>query len=87
MVSLADEVRKLIIASLRLQIRPSQLADDTDLFGPGLGLDSVDSVQLVVSVEAHFGVTFSDAELAARPLTSVDAFVELLTQKGVKAEP
>jgi acyl carrier protein len=87
MVSLVDEVRELVVASLRLQSRPSQLAADTNLFGPGLGLDSVDTVQLVVSIEAHFGVTFSDAELAARPLTSIEAFVQLLTQKGVRGEP
>ena len=83
MPSLVDEVRELIVTSLRLQRPPGQLASDADLFGPSLGLDSVDAVQLIVSLEAHFGVAFSDAELAARPLTSIDAFVQLLTEKGV----
>lgn len=83
MSSLVDVVRELIVASLRLKIDPSEIALDTDLFGSGLGLDSVDSVQLLVSIEAHFGVAFSDAELAERPLTSIDTIVQLLGRKGI----
>ena len=81
--ALVDEIRRLVVRSLRLDREPDTLDVDTNLFGPELGLDSVDAVQLVTSIEKHFDIQLSDADLARRPLTSVRAIVQLLIERGI----
>jgi acyl carrier protein len=49
---LKNEIRSLLISNLMLQVEPAAILDDTPLFGAGgLGLDSVDALQLVVALE------------------------------------
>ena len=55
-----------------LQEEPGEIADDTPLFGEGLGLDSVDALQLVVALEKHFGLKIADAEKAKQILQSIN---------------
>lgn len=81
------QVKHAIVRSLRLSIDPAEIADDIPLFGEGLGLDSVDALELVLEIERTFGVAISDEELARRVLRSVDSiagFVEA-SRGGVSA--
>jgi acyl carrier protein len=67
------ELKGLIIKELNLQGRdPQSIDDDAPLFGPpqngaGLGLDSLDALQLAMSVEEHFGVRIPEGD-EARPI-------------------
>ena len=71
---LKNEIRSLIIANLMLQIEPGQILDDTLLFGAGgLGLDSVDALQLVVALEKQYGLKISDTEVARKTLLTVNS--------------
>lgn len=76
----ATEVRTrlktLLIEELNLQgKRPEDIQDDAPLFGEGLGLDSLDALQLAMVIEEHFGVKIPEGD-AARPIfASVDAIV------------
>jgi len=71
---LKNEIRSLIIANLMLQIEPGQIRDDTLLFGAGgLGLDSVDALQLVVALEKQYGLKISDTEVARKTLLTVNS--------------
>lgn len=61
-----------MVESLMLQIPASDIGDDTPLFGPdGLGLDSVDALQLVVMLDKHFGFKVPDPDTAREVLRSV----------------
>ena len=61
MDALKLEVKKVIIAGLELEdLTPDDIADDEALFGDdGLGLDSVDALELGVAIKKSFGITFS----------------------------
>ncbi len=50
------EVRRMLIDRLRIAREPDEIDPDTALFGSGLGLDSLDSVELLVCLDADFGI-------------------------------
>jgi acyl carrier protein len=69
---LIPEVKKLIIDSLRIEgMTPEEIDTDAPLFGEGLGLDSIDALQLVVAMEKDYGVVVPDAEVGAIVFQSV----------------
>ena len=55
-----DRVREVIIVAARLPLEPEDIDPDTGLFGTGLGLDSIDGLEIVVSLEQAFGVSLAD---------------------------
>lgn len=62
MTDLANEVKELIIESLFLEdITPEDIVDDDALFGDGLGLDSIDALELGLAIKNKYNVTI-DAE-------------------------
>ncbi|MFT4548462.1 MAG: acyl carrier protein [Verrucomicrobiales bacterium] len=70
---LKTKIKEALIEELMLQEDLDEIGDDMPLFGPeGLGLDSVDALQLVVALEKHFGLKVPDAEAAKGILASVD---------------
>jgi acyl carrier protein len=70
---LKTRIKDAMIEELMLQETPDEIADDDPLFGPdGVGLDSVDALQLVVALEKNFGLKIADAEAAKGILTSVN---------------
>jgi acyl carrier protein len=84
--SLPMQVKEAIVRCLRLPLAPQDIADDVPLFGEGLGLDSIDALELVLELERAFGVKISDEQLGRRVLRSVNTIVELIEQsKGPSA--
>ena len=69
---LKARIRQLLVDSLMLQLKPEEIADDVLLFGEGLGLDSVDALQLVVALEKSFGLKIKDADMAREVLKNVN---------------
>ena len=58
---LAARIKDLIVSRLKLEgVSPSEIGDDSPLFGEGLGLDSIDALELVLAVEQTFGVRIDD---------------------------
>ena len=88
---LRGQLKTLIIESLNLQgMTPDMIADETPLFGEGMGLDSVDALELAVAIEKKFGIRIAD-EAAAREafasIASLSAFVEhRLGQEQARSE-
>lgn len=77
--TLREDIKQAIIRSLRLPITAAEIGDDVPLFGEGLGLDSIDVLELVLELERSFGVSITDEETGARVLRSVNtiaAFIE-----------
>jgi acyl carrier protein len=76
--SLRARVKEAIVRSLRLPIAPEEIGDDVPLFGEGLGLDSIDALELVLELERSFGVVVSDDQMGGRVLRSVNTIVEFI---------
>jgi acyl carrier protein len=70
---LRQEIKRLMVENLMLQLTPEEIADNQPLFGPGsVGLDSVDALQLVVALDKAYGLKIADSDVARRTLHSVD---------------
>jgi acyl carrier protein len=69
---LLEKVKLMIIDSLRIEgMTPAEIDSDAPLFGEGLGLDSIDALQLVVAMEKEFGVVVPDAATGSTVFASV----------------
>ncbi len=78
---LKARIKSVLVEELMLQVTAEEIADDLPLFGPeGLGLDSVDALQLVVAVEKHFGLKVGDAEAARGILQNVESIAAAVEQ-------
>lgn len=70
---LVGELKNLIIETLKLEeITPEDIADEGPLFGDGLGLDSIDALELVVALEKKYRVLIPDSEVGERVFRSVN---------------
>lgn len=78
--SIRTNLKKLIVATLNLDgLTPERIADDEPLFGSGLGLDSVDALELVVALEKEYGISIASHEVDRSvfgSLASLAGFVE-----------
>ena len=72
-----DQLASLLVTTLRLEREPGDIDPDCPLFGTGLGLDSIDAVELVVAVERTFGVRFPD-QANLRPMRTPNTLVDFI---------
>ena len=77
--NLNAEIKQAIVRSLRLPMAPEAIEDDMPLFGEGLGLDSIDVLELVLEIERTFGVSITDEQTGARVLRSVTSIADFIT--------
>ena len=72
--NLRDAIKEMMVENLMLKVTKEQIGDSMPLFGPdGLGLDSIDALELVVSLEKKFGVSVPNSEAARKALATVDS--------------
>ena len=79
---LKPQIKEAIVRSLRLTMSPSEIEDAIPLFGEGLGLDSIDALELVLELERTFGVRIKDEEVGNRVLRSVNSIAEFIEATG-----
>jgi acyl carrier protein len=79
--TLRPRIKEVLVQSLRLPYPAAEIADDVGLFGEGLGLDSIDALELVLAIEREFGVTIGDEQTANRVLRSVNAIAEFIEER------
>lgn len=87
---LKRRVKVLMIEGLKLEDkRPEDIEDGAPIFVEGLGLDSIDALELVVLVEEHFHVAIPDEEVGQRAFASIDALTDFIAgaQAGAAASP
>ena len=72
------KVRQMLISVLDVQRAPDEIDPDAPLFGTGLGLDSIDAVEVVVSMEELFGVRLSDDAMVRAEMRTVNALVDVV---------
>ena len=83
---LLQEIKEMLVEELMLQVTAAEISDEMPLFGPeGLGLDSVDALQLVVALEKHFSLKMSDGEAAKGILKSVSTIAAEITSRAAAA--
>lgn len=80
-------LKKQMIEELNLEdLRPEDIEDDAILFGEGLGLDSIDALELVVIMEKYYGVRISDENVGRKVLTSINTMAEYILEESTKAK-
>ncbi len=82
---LKTEIKLAIVRSLRLPITADEIGDDTPLFGEGLGLDSIDVLELILELERNFGIVITDEQLGVAVLQSVDTIAAFVIKHRTDA--
>ena len=84
MSDLKQQVKELIISALEIEdIKPENIVDSEPLFGEGLGLDSIEALELGVALRKKFGVKFStDNAENKKHFASVDALAAFIEASG-----
>ncbi len=81
MEDLKNTLKQQIIDSLNLQgMKPSDIDDTAPLFGDGLGLDSIDSLELMVLLERNYGIKIEDAREGRKVLESVESMANYIQE-------
>jgi len=79
-----SQVKIMLVKDLKLKIAPEDIKNTDLIFDGGLGLDSIDALELVVALEKRFKVRIPDATVGAKVLVSVDSIVRFIKEKQQK---
>ena len=81
MNDLKKDIKELIIQSLNLgDVTPESIVDDAPLFQEGLGLDSIDALELAVAIERRYKVVIPDEAVGKRAFSSVSALAQYVSE-------
>ena len=79
--TLKQDIKRMMVENLMLQVTTDEIGDEQDLFGPGsLGLDSVDALQLVVALDKKYGLKIPDPKVAREILRSVSSIADAVAK-------
>ena len=79
MESLIEELKTKIIAGLNLDgVQAADIKTDDPLFGTGLGLDSIDALELVALLDQDYGIVIQERQVADKAFASVRALAEFV---------
>ena len=72
-------LRNLFISKLKLKMSPDDIKEETPIFGAeGLGLDSIDILELIVGIKKEFGVEIADREVAEKVFITVGSVAQYI---------
>ena len=82
---LKEQLKRQIIQFLNLtDLTPADIKDEEPLFGDGLGLDSIDSLELVVLLKREYGITIQDPRQGRKILVDVNTLADYIQEQGKK---
>tara|TARA_R110002094_G_scaffold213269_2_gene183741 strand:+ start:364 stop:654 length:291 start_codon:yes stop_codon:yes gene_type:complete len=78
-----EQLKVMLVDKLNLKsVTADQIADDNALFGPdGLGLDSVDALELVLAIESEYGIQIQDEEVGREAFASVQVLCAFINER------
>ena len=84
-MDIKQRLKQVLVEDLNLEdMTPEQIRDDEVLFSQGIGLDSLDAVELVVVVKKHFGVEIKNMAEYRKAFASVDSLAKYIEERMVK---
>ena len=79
------ELKKQIIEVLNLEyVTPEEIDNDAPLFGEGLGLDSIDALELIVLIEKNYGIKLKDPAAGKEIFKSINVMADYITKNRTK---
>lgn len=85
MEELKQQLKEQIIAALNLEdITPEDIVNDMPLFGEGLGLDSIDALELIVLLDKHYGIKLTDPKEGKQVFRSIDVMADYIATHRIK---
>ena len=81
---LTHRLKETLVERLDLDRRSDEIPDDCLLFGVGLGLDSVDALEVLIAVESEFGIRVEDSDM--QEIRSVNSIVDLVLSRQSPGE-
>lgn len=81
-----ERLKSMIIRRLELNISPEDIKDDEPLFGEGLGLDSVESLELAVGIEEEFGITIEETDEVREKFYSINTLAAFIKEQLERKE-
>ena len=85
MAELQEELKEKIIEQLSLEdVEVSEIGDDDPLFGDGLGLDSIDALELIVLLEKDYGIKLKDPKEGKAIFESIKVMADYISNHRTK---
>jgi acyl carrier protein len=82
---LKEQLKKQIIEFLNLiSVKPEDIKDDEPLFGEGLGLDSIDSIELIVLLNREYGIVIEDPKEGRKILVDLNTMADYIEKHRTK---
>ncbi|OEU62318.1 MAG: acyl carrier protein [Desulfuromonadales bacterium C00003094] len=81
-MAIKEKLKKILVEELNLEdMTAEEIEDSTPLFGEGLGLDSLDAVELVVLIQKHFGIEIQDMEEGREAFESIETLAGFIDER------
>lgn len=80
-----ERIKRVLVERLKLERPIESIGDDEQLFGDGLGLDSIDALELVLGLEQEFDVKIEDEEVGRSAMASVATLADFVLAKRSSA--
>jgi acyl carrier protein len=82
---LKKQLKEQIVKHLNLMsVKPEDIKDDEPLFGEGLGLDSIDSIELIVLLSREYGINIQDPKEGRKVLVDINTMADYIEQHRTK---
>lgn len=83
LAEIREKLKVLLVDQLSLDdVEPEEIEDDAELFGEGLGLDSLDAVEIVVMLQRNFGMEVKDMEKSREVFRTISTLADYVYEKS-----
>ena len=85
LAQIKKDLKEMLVRDLALEdVKPEDIKDDEPLFGEGLGLDSLDAVEIVVLLQRNFGLEVKNMEQGREIFRSINVLADFVAEHRKK---